>query len=100
MKISLIQQKYLGSKEGYDFANGFDAQERKRGACNSSGTASKRIFGKSEDTSYFDYAESFEQDVESGGVKAKRRTIVLVASLLRKVMAGFTTYWCPIPTRG
>jgi len=88
MKVSLIQQEYKGSKEAtikrtlemIDESNGelVVLQELHQ----------SEYFCKSEDTRYFDYAESFKEDVEFWRRVSEERDIVLVTSLFEKVMDG------------
>jgi N-carbamoylputrescine amidase len=88
MKISLIQQEYKGSKEK-TIKHTFDMIK------NSSGELvvlqelhQNEYFCKCEDTKYFDYAESFEEDVEFWRKVSEEQNIVLVTSLFEKVMDG------------
>ena len=88
MKISLIQQEYKGSKEK-------TIKQTLEMIKNSSGELvilqelhQSEYFCKSEDTKYFDYAESFEEDVEFWQRVSEEKNIVLVTSLFEKVMDG------------
>ena len=88
MKISLIQQEYKGSKEK-------TIKHTLEMIKNSSGELvvlqelhQNEYFCKSEDTKYFDYAESFEEDVEFWQRVSEEKNIVLVTSLFEKVMDG------------
>jgi len=88
MKISLIQQEYKGSKEK-------TIKHTLEMIKNSTGELvvlqelhQSEYFCKSEDTKYFDYAESFEEDVEFWRKVSEEQNIVLVTSLFEKVMDG------------
>ena len=88
MKISLIQQEFKGNKKN-TIEHTVDMIK------NSSGELvvlqelhQSEYFCKSEDTKYFDYAESFEEDVKFWKEVSKEQNIVLVTSLFEKVMDG------------
>jgi N-carbamoylputrescine amidase len=88
MKISLIQQAYKGSKE--ETVNRTVQMIKK-----SNGELvilpelhQSEYFCKTEDTKYFDLAESFEEDVKFWAEVSKKEDRVLVASLFEKVMDG------------
>jgi len=91
IKVSLIQQKYYDSKE-----------ETLQETTNKIEEASKQgaqlivlqelhqteYFCQSEDTKFFSYANSFEEDVAYWSNIAKENSIVLVTSLFEKRAAG------------
>jgi N-carbamoylputrescine amidase len=88
MKISLIQQAYKGNKEA-TIDNTIEMIK------NSNGELvilpelhQSEYFCKSEDTKYFELAESFEEDVKFWAEVSKKEERVLVASLFEKVMDG------------
>ena len=88
MRVSLIQQEFKGNKK--DTINHTLSMIEK-----SSGELvilqelhQNEYFCKSEDTKYFEYAESFEEDVRFWAEVSKRKNIVLVTSLFEKVMDG------------
>ena len=89
MKIALIQQKYHKSKTitvttqmvNEAASNGADLvilQELHQ----------SEYFCQSEDVKYFDYASSFENDVEYWGKVAKENSVVLASSLFEKRTDG------------
>jgi N-carbamoylputrescine amidase len=88
MKISLIQQSYKGSKEA-TIKHTLEMIKRAKGELVILQELHQSdYFCKSEDTKYFDLAESFEEDVEFWRRVSKEQDIVLVASLFEKVMDG------------
>ena len=88
MKISLIQQEYKGSKEA-TVKHTLEMIAKARGELIIlQELHQNEYFCKSEDTKFFDYAESFEEDVEFWRKVSQEKNIVLVASLFEKVMDG------------
>ncbi len=88
MKISLIQQEYKGSKKE-TVAQTVSMIEKSKGELIILGELHQNeYFCKCEDTVYFDYAESFEEDVEFWRKISEKKNIVLVTSLFEKVMDG------------
>ncbi|WP_457564772.1 carbon-nitrogen hydrolase [Caminibacter sp.] len=88
MKISLIQQKYHGSKEATVKKTVEMIKKAKGDLVILQELHQSEYFCKCEDTKYFDYAESFEEDVEFWRKVSEERNIVLVTSLFEKVMDG------------
>ncbi len=88
MKISLIQQSYKGSKEA-TIKHTLEMIKKAKGELVILPELHQsEYFCKSEDTKYFDLAESFERDVEFWRRVSKEQNIVLVASLFEKIMDG------------
>jgi N-carbamoylputrescine amidase len=88
MKISLIQQEYKGSKEE-TVSHTFEMIKNAKGdLVILQELHQNEYFCKCEDTKYFDYAESFNEDVEFWRKVSEERNIVLVTSLFEKVMDG------------
>jgi N-carbamoylputrescine amidase len=88
MKISLIQQSYKGSKEA-TIKHTLEMIKKAKGELVVLGELHQsEYFCKSEDTKYFDLAESFDEDVEFWRKVSEEQDIVLVASLFEKVMDG------------
>jgi len=88
MKVSLIQLKYEGSKEKTVKKTVEMIQKSKGELVILPELHEREYFCKSEDTKYFDYADSFEEDVKFWAEVSKNQNIVLVASLFEKVMDG------------
>jgi N-carbamoylputrescine amidase len=88
MKISLIQQEYKGSKEK-TVSHTFEMIKKAKGELVVlQELHQSEYFCKNEDTKYFGYAESFEEDVEFWRKVSEEENIVLVTSLFEKVMDG------------
>ena len=88
MKVSLIQQEYKGNKEK-TISHTIEMIEKSSGELVIlQELHQNEYFCKSEDTKYFDYAESFEEDVRFWAEVSKKKNIVLVTSLFEKVMDG------------
>lgn len=91
MKVALIQQKYFGNKER-------TIQETfrsiKTAAVNGAALVilqelhQNEYFCQSEDTKFFDYAASWEEDIMYWSSVAKEHNVVLVTSLFEKRTAG------------
>ncbi|NPA11883.1 MAG: carbon-nitrogen hydrolase [Epsilonproteobacteria bacterium] len=88
MRVSLIQQEYKGSKEATINHTLSMIKKAKGELVILQELHQSEYFCKSEDTKYFDYAESFEEDVEFWRGVSKEQNIVLVTSLFEKVMDG------------
>ncbi len=88
MKISLIQQEYKGSKEATIKHTVEMIKKAKGELVVLQELHQSEYFCKSEDTKYFDLAESFEDDVEFWRKISEKEDIVLVTSLFEKVMDG------------
>ena len=88
MKISLIQQEYKGTKEK-TVKHTVEMIKQAQGELVILGELHQNeYFCKCEDTKYFDYAESFKEDVEFWRKVSQKQNIVLVTSLFEKVMDG------------
>ena len=88
MKISLIQQEFKGNKEK-TVAHSVDMIKSAKGELVIlQELHQSEYFCKSEDTKYFEYAESFDEDVKFWANISKKQNIVLVTSLFEKVMDG------------
>ncbi|GAB6046050.1 N-carbamoylputrescine amidohydrolase [Caminibacter profundus] len=88
MKVSLIQQEFKGSKEK-TVAHTLEMIKKSSGELVIlEELHQSEYFCKCEDTKFFDYAESFEKDVEFWKNVSKEQDIVLVTSLFEKVMDG------------
>ncbi|MEO1958266.1 MAG: carbon-nitrogen hydrolase [Nautiliaceae bacterium] len=88
MKISLIQQSYKGSKEATVNHTLEMIKKAKGELVILQELHQSEYFCKSEDTKYFNLAESFEEDVEFWRKVSEEENIVLVTSLFEKVMDG------------
>ena len=88
MKISLIQQEYKGSVEDTIKHTTELIKKAKGELVILQELHQSEYFCKSEDTKYFELAESFCEDVEYWKEVSKKQNIVLVASLFEKVMDG------------
>jgi len=88
MKVSLIQLKYEGSKEKTVKKTVEMIQKSKGELVILPELHEREYFCKSEDTKYFDYAESFEEDVKFWAEISKEENRVIIASLFEKVMDG------------
>jgi len=88
MKLSLIQLSYKGSKED-TIKHTLEMIDKAKGELIILPELHQsEYFCKCEDTRYFDYAESFKEDVEFWKKISKEKNIVLVTSLFEKVMDG------------
>jgi len=88
MKVSLIQLQYEGSKEK-TIKTTLEMIKKSTGELVILPELHQsEYFCKSEDTKYFEYAESFEEDVKFWADVSKKEDRVLVASLFEKVMDG------------
>jgi len=88
MKLSLIQLSYKGSKEA-TIKHTLEMIDKAKGELIILPELHQsEYFCKCEDTKYFDYAESFEEDVKFWKSVSKKKNIVLVTSLFEKVMDG------------
>jgi len=91
MKTALIQQKYHNNK---DATIHITAKQIKEAAHNGAQLIvlqelhQTEYFCQSEDTKFFTYANSFEEDIEYWSQIAKENNIVLVTSLFEKRTAG------------
>jgi len=91
MKTALIQQKYYGSKEAT-----IEATKSKVLEASSNGAKlvvlqelhQNEYFCQSEDTKFFEYALSFEEDIAYWSTVAKEANVVLVASLFEARAMG------------
>ena len=91
MKIALIQQKYKNSKiEMVDSTISMISEATESGAqlIVLQELHQSEYFCQSEDTAFFDYASSYEDDLQFWGAVAKRHSIVLVTSLFERRTAG------------
>ena len=88
MKLSLIQHSYKGSKEETIKATTEMIFASKGELVILQELHQNEYFCKSEDTKYFDYAESFNEDVEYWREISEKKQIVLVTSLFEKVRDG------------
>ena len=91
MKIALIQQKYKNSKiEMVDSTISMISEATESGAqlIVLQELHQSEYFCQSEDTAFFDYASSYEDDLQFWGAVAKRYSIVLVTSLFERRTAG------------
>ena len=88
MRVSLIQQEFKGSKDK-TIAHTLSMIEKSNGELVIlQELHQSEYFCKSEDTKYFDYAESFDEDVRFWAEVSRKKNIVLVTSLFEKVMDG------------
>ena len=88
MKVSLIQQEFKGNKKD-TIKHTIDMINRSKGELVILQELHQHeYFCKSEDTKYFDYAESFNEDVKFWAEVSKKKNIVLITSLFEKVMDG------------
>jgi len=88
MKLSLIQLSYKGSKEA-TIKHTLEMIDKAKGELIILPELHQsEYFCKCEDTKYFDYAESFKEDVEFWKSVSKEKNIVLITSLFEKVMDG------------
>jgi len=88
MKLSLIQLSYKGSKEA-TIKHTLEMINKAKGELIILPELHQsEYFCKCEDTKYFDYAESFYEDVEFWKSVSKEKNIVLITSLFEKVMDG------------
>lgn len=91
MKVALVQQKYTGDKKSMSAKS---SQQIEESAKNGSQLIvlqelhQTEYFCQSEDTKFFSYANSFNEDVKYWSAIAKKNNIVLVTSLFEKRTAG------------
>ena len=88
MKVSLIQQEFKGNKEDTVSHTVEMIKKAKGELVILQELHQNEYFCKSEDTKYFEYAESFEEDVKFWAEVSREQNIVLVTSLFEKVMDG------------
>ncbi|ACM93351.1 putative N-carbamoylputrescine amidohydrolase [Nautilia profundicola AmH] len=88
MRITLIQQEYKDTKQKTIEHTLRMIKKSKGELVILQELHQNEYFCKSEDTKYFDYAESFEDDVEFWRKVSEEQGIVLVTSLFEKVMDG------------
>jgi len=88
MKVSLIQQEFKGNKKATISHTVEMIKKAKGELVILQELHQSEYFCKSEDTKYFDYAETFEEDVKFWAGISKKQNIVLVTSLFEKVMDG------------
>ena len=91
IKVSLIQQKYNTSKKETLAITTQHIKEASQKGANLivlQELHQTEYFCKSEDTSFFTYANSFEEDVSYWSNVAKEHQVVLVTSLFEKRTAG------------
>ena len=91
IKVSLIQQKYVDSKNKTLQATTDKIEEASKHGAQLivlQELHQTEYFCQSEDTKFFSYANSFENDVEYWSQVAKENNIVLVTSLFEKRAAG------------
>jgi len=88
MKVSLIQQEFKGNKKDTVSHTVEMIKKAKGELVILQELHQSEYFCKSEDTKYFDYAESFEEDVKFWAKVSREQNIVLVTSLFEKVMDG------------
>ena len=88
MKVSLIQQEFKENKAD-TISHTLDMIKKAKGELVIlQELHQSEYFCKCEDTKYFDYAESFQKDVEFWRKVSEEQDIVLVTSLFEKVMDG------------
>jgi len=88
MKVSLIQQEFKGNKKDTISHTVEMIKKAKGELVILQELHQSEYFCKSEDTKYFDYAESFKKDVKFWAKVSREQNIVLVTSLFEKVMDG------------
>lgn len=91
MKVALIQQKYYDSKEETIKVTSEKIKEASQNGAKLvvlQELHQNEYFCQSEDTAFFDYAVSFDDDVKYWGSVAKENSVVLVTSLFEKRTAG------------
>ncbi len=91
MKVSLIQQHYVGSKENtitHTKEKIVEAAQQGASLVVLQELHQTEYFCQSEDTAFFTYADSFEEDLVYWSEVAKENHIVLVTSLFEKRTAG------------
>ncbi|WP_456480470.1 carbon-nitrogen hydrolase [Nautilia sp.] len=88
MRVSLIQQEFKGDKRK-NVEHTLEMIEKTKGELVVlQELHQNEYFCKCEDTKFFDYAESFEEDVEFWRKVSEKRNIVLITSLFEKVIEG------------
>ena len=91
MKVALIQQKFYGNKEETIKVTTAKIKEASQNGAKLvvlQELHQNEYFCQSEDTTFFDYAASFDEDVAYWGGVAKENGVVLVASLFERRTAG------------
>ncbi len=91
MKVALIQQKYAQSKEAtckVSMAHIKEAAQNGAELIVLQELHQTEYFCQSEETKFFSYANTFEEDVTFWGKVAKENEVVLVTSLFEKRTAG------------
>jgi N-carbamoylputrescine amidase len=91
MKVALIQQKYYGSKEETIKVTSEKIKEASQDGAKLvvlQELHQNEYFCQIEDTAFFDYAASFDDDVKYWSSVAKENSVVLVTSLFEKRTAG------------
>jgi len=91
MKVALVQQKYVQSKEATCKASTAYIKEAAQNGAELivlQELHQTEYFCQSEETKFFSYANTFEEDVTFWGNVAKENEIVLVTSLFEKRTAG------------
>jgi len=88
MKVSLIQQEFKGNKKDTVYHTVEMIKKAKGELVILQELHQSEYFCKSEDTKYFNYAESFEEDIKFWANVSREQNIVLVTSLFEKVMDG------------
>lgn len=91
MKVTLIQQKYYGSKEETVKVTSEKIKEASQNGAKLvvlQELHQNEYFCQSEDTAFFDYATGFDDDVKYWSSVAKENSVVLVTSLFEKRTAG------------
>lgn len=91
MKIALIQQKYHGSKQEtikktLEYIK--EASKNRAKLIILQELHTTEYFCQIEDTKYFEYAESFENDIKIFSDAARENSVVLVSSLFEKRASG------------
>ena len=91
MKVTLIQKKYFGDKENTVKETVKDIKEASKKGANLivlQELHQNEYFCQSENTKFFDYASSWEEDIIFWSSIAKKYSVVLVTSLFEKRTAG------------
>lgn len=91
MKVALIQQKFYGTKKETVKVTSEKIKEASQNGAKLvvlQELHQNEYFCQSEDTAFFDYATSFDDDVKYWSSVAKENSVVLVTSLFEKRTAG------------
>jgi len=91
MKIALIQKKYYKSKELTVVETVKDIEEASKGGAELvvlQELHQNEYFCQSEDVKFFDYASSWEEDIQFWSLVAEENGVVLVTSLFERRTAG------------